>query len=334
METKKLRSIEDIARLAGVSKSTVSRALNDSPLVGQQTKELILGIAKEHEFRPSFTARNLSLRTSHTIAFVNHAYSKSECGISDHFSLEIMGGIAIGLHGLGYDLLVVHVDPQDTDWASAYLDSGRVDGFILMTSSKKRSHIDRLLAMGAPFIAWGPSLGEYCSVCGDDRRGGRLAAERLVSSGRRKIAFLGGIREEAEVRLRYEGYSAVLSAAGLDPKGLAVYADYSELLAAREVERLLEREPALDAIFANSDYMALSAIRKLEARGRRVPDDVAVIGYDDLSIAALVSPALTTISQSITQAGSILARDLAAYLERGIVTNTVMPVELIRRASA
>jgi DNA-binding LacI/PurR family transcriptional regulator len=334
MEMKKLRSIEDIARLAGVSKSTVSRALNDSPLVGERTKEQILEIAKAYGFKPSFTARNLSLRTSHTIAFVNHAYSKGECGISDQFSLEIMGGIAIGLHELGYDLLVVHVDPEDTDWASAYLDSGRVDGFILMTSSKKRSHIDRLLAMKAPFIAWGPSQGEYCSVCGDDRRGGRLAAERLLGLGRKKIAFLGGIRGEAEVRLRFEGYAEALQGAGLDPKRLQAFGDYSEKLAAREVDKLLEKEPGLDAIFANSDYMAIAAIRKLEERGRRVPDDVAVIGYDDLSIAAMVSPALTTISQKITQAGGILARDLVGYLERGIVTTTVMPVELVLRVSA
>jgi DNA-binding LacI/PurR family transcriptional regulator len=334
METKKLKSIEDIARLAGVSKSTVSRALNDSPLVGIETKARILAIAKEHDFRASFTARNLSMRTSRTIAFVNHAFSKDECGISDQFSLEIMGGIAIGLHELGYDLLVVHVDPSDTGWASAYLDSGRVDGFILMTSNKKRSHIERLLAMEAPFIAWGPSRGEYCSVCADDRRGGRLAAERLISTGRKRIAFLGGARGELEVKLRYEGFSEAMEEAGLDPGSLVAYGEYSDKLAAREVGRLLDRAPDIDAVFANSDFMAIAAVRSLERAGRRVPEDVAVIGYDDLSVAALVTPALTTISQSINQAGRILARDLIAYLERGLITNTVMPVELVLRDSA
>lgn len=334
MANTKLRSIEDIAQLAGVSKSTVSRALNDSPLVGAETKALILGIAKEHDFRPSFTARNLSMRTSRTIAFVNHAFSKGECGISDQFSLEIMGGIAIGLHELGYDLLVVHVDPEDTGWASNYLDSGRVDGFILMTSSKKRSHIDRLLEIRAPFIAWGPSLGEYCSVCGDDRRGGRLATERLISLGRKKIAFLGGYRSEAEVKHRYEGYAEAMDGAGLDPRALVAYGDYNERIAARELGKLLEREPGVDGLFANSDYMAIAAMRLLEGRGRRIPSDVAVIGYDDLSMASFVSPSLTTISQKISQAGRILARDLTVYLERGIITNTVMPVELVIRESA
>jgi DNA-binding LacI/PurR family transcriptional regulator len=330
----KLKSIEDIAVLAGVSKSTVSRALNKSPLVNEETRERILAIAHEHDFKPSFSARNLSLRKSCTIAYVNHAYGKGECGVSDPFSLEIMGGIAIGLHELGYGLLIVHVDPADRAWASNYLDSGRVDGFILMTSEMKRDHIELLRSMGAPFIAWGWGGEDCCSVCGDDRRGGRIATEHLLSAGRRRIAFLGGYRIEREVKQRYEGYSEALKQAGLDSKACVVYADYSEALAERETARLLERDPGIDAIFANSDYMAIAAIRWLKASGRRVPDDVAVIGYDDLAIASYVTPKLTTVSQRVPLAGRMLARDLVAYLEKGVVTHTEMPVELIVRDSA
>lgn len=117
-----------------------------------------------------------------------------------------MGGIAIGLHEFGYDLHVVHVDPSSTELASAYLDSGRVDGFILMTSSKKRSHIDRLLEMDAPFIAWGPGLGEYCSVCGDDRRGGRLAADRLLRLSRADHDQPGHLQRRTHPRANLIGY--------------------------------------------------------------------------------------------------------------------------------
>jgi DNA-binding LacI/PurR family transcriptional regulator len=330
----KLKSIEDIAVLAGVSKSTVSRALNKSSLVNEETRERILAIAHAHDFKPSFTARNLSTRKSCTIAFVNHAYGKGECGMSDPFSLEIMGGIAIGLHELGYGLLVVHVDPADRAWASNYLGSGRVDGFILMTSEKKRDHIDLLRSLGAPFIAWGRGGSDFCYVCGNDRTGGRLAAERLISTGRRRIAFIGGISVEQEVKERYEGFAAAMGDAGLDPKARVAYADYSEVLAERETARLFERDPGIDAIFANSDYMAIGAIRWLKASGRRVPDDVAVIGYDDLSIASYLTPRLTTVSQSVPLAGRMLARDLVAFLEKGVVTHTEMPVELILRDSA
>jgi len=332
---KKLRSIQDIAQIAGVSKSTVSRALNDSPLVKAETRDVIKMIAKEHEFRPSATARNLSLRASRIIGFVNDAYSKGACQVSCPFSLEIMGGIAVGLHELGYDLLVIHVDPDDSDWAAQYMDTGRVDGFILMIESQRSSQVDLLASRGAPFVAWGASTGNFCTVCGDDRLGGRLACERLLSGGRERIAFLGGPRGEPEVQGRLRGYQEALTAAGrgIEPR-LVVYGDYTERSAERAMEELLERQPNLDAVFSNSDVMAISAMGVLKAKGRRIPDDVAIVGYDDLSLASYVTPSLTTISQKIPLAGTLLARDLVTYLEQGIVTHTVVPVELISRDSA
>ncbi|HUI70795.1 MAG TPA: LacI family DNA-binding transcriptional regulator [Spirochaetia bacterium] len=335
MTTRKLKSIQDIAQLAGVSKSTVSRALNNSSLVRQETRDAIQTIAREHEFRPSATARSLSLRASRTIGFVNDAYNKGACNVSCPFSLEIMGGITVGLHELGYDLLVIHVSPNDRDWVGQYLDTGRVDGFILMTESKKMKHIELLASRGAPFVAWGTSSGRYCTVCGDDRAGGRLACERLLSLGRKRIAFLGGPRAEGEVQARFLGYKEALSAGGksFDP-GLVVYGDYSEESAEHAIKDLLARKPDFDALFSNSDVMAIAALKVLKAHGRRVPKDVAVVGYDDLSLASYVSPALTTISQRIPLAGTLLARDLVTFLEQGIVTHTVVPVELVVRESA
>ncbi len=335
MASKKLKSIQDIARIAGVSKSTVSRALNDSPLIKAETRNTIQTIARQHEFRPSATARNLSLRTSRTIAFVNDAYSKGAYEVSCPFTLEIMGGITIGLHELGYDLMVVHVNPTDSDWAAQYMDTGRVDGFILMTESGKRGQVDLLVSRKAPFIAWGASSGGYCTVCGDDRLGGRLATERLLSDGKRRIGFLGGPRAEGEVQGRLLGYKDALRSAGKTfDQTLVEYGDYSERSGERAMEALLAREPKIDGVFSNSDVKAIAAMRVLKAQRRRIPDDIAVVGYDDLSLASYVSPALTTISQKIPLAGALLARDLVAFLEHGTVTHTVVPVELIERDSA
>jgi DNA-binding LacI/PurR family transcriptional regulator len=333
MAKEKLKSIADIARIAGVSKSTVSRALNDSPLAKVETKARIRAIAKQYDFQPSVAARNLSLHSSSTIAFVTHAYSKKDCAISDLFSLEIMGGITTGLHELGYELLVVLVNPDDKEWAGQLLDSGQVDGFILMTSTKKTAHVDLLLKKGAPFVAWGPSTGKYCTVCGDDFTGGKLATQRLLS--RSRIAFIGGPPYEGEARERYRGYEAVLLEAGrkVDP-AIVVAGDYSEASGERAMEELLQKDPKIDAVFASGDLMAIAAMRVLKAHGRRIPDDVAVVGYDDLTLAAYVTPSLTTISQKIPLAGKLLARDLVAYLKQGIITTTVMPVELIVRESA
>ncbi len=335
MGKQKLRSIEDIARIAGVSKSTVSRALNDSPLIGIETRQRISAIVKEYGFRRSEAARSLSLKSSRTIAFVIHAYQKS-CGeLTDLFSVEIMGGVTRGLHELGYDMLVVHVDPADTDWAAQYLDSGRVDGFILMTSDRKHSHIDRLLEIGAPFVAWGMGGGRYCSVCSDNRRGGALAAERLIGTGRKRLAFIGGPAVESEVKERYAGWSGALTNAGLSIDGAhTAYGDYLEESGETALRALLDQDPTIDGVFACSDLMAIGAIREAQRRGLRVGEDLAVIGYDDLLISSRVSPALTTIRQNIPAAGQALARELVAYLKSGKIVGTTLPVELVVRESA
>ena len=335
MSKKTVKTIADIARLAGVSKSTVSRALNDSPLIGDETKERIHAIAREHHFQINAPARRLSMKQSRTIAFVTHAYHK-DFSVADLFGLEIMGGISSGLHANGYDMLVIHVDPRDTQWVHQYLDTGRVDGFILMTSTRKQYHIKALLDMGAPFIVWGiPQPNQsYPSVTGDSFNGGKLATNHLIGLGREKIAFLGGPADELEVQQRYQGYQSALSEAGksVDPV-LVAYGDFSNTSGAAAMEKLLQTAPGLDAVFVNSDLMAIAAMDVVRAHGRRVPEDVAVVGYDDLSIAQHSYPPLTTIRQNIPLAGKLLAQNLIQYLQTSLVTNVSIPVELVVRQS-
>ena len=335
MSKKTVRTIADIARLAGVSKSTVSRALNDSPLIGDETKARIQNLARQYDFQVNAPARQLSLKQSQTIAFVTHAYHK-EFSVADLFGLEIMGGISSGLHASGYDMLVIHVDPRDTKWVHQYLDTGRVDGFILMTSTRKQHHIKTLLELGAPFIIWGIPLANqsYPSVTGDNFNGGKLAAGHLIRSGRKRIAFLGGPAEELEVQYRYQGYETALKEAGMDTEpALIAYGDFSNTSGATAMTKLLEGAPDLDAVFVNSDLMAIAAIEVIHAQGRRVPEDIAVVGYDDLSIAEYCNPPLTTIRQNIPMAGKLLAQNLIQYLKTGVVTNVSMPVELVVRKS-
>ncbi|MFH1523902.1 MAG: LacI family DNA-binding transcriptional regulator [Chloroflexota bacterium] len=336
MSKKAVQTIKDIAQLANVSKSTVSRALNNSPLINQETKERIQAIAREQNFCINAPARNLSMRQSHTIAYVTHAYHM-EFSMEDLFGLEIMGGITNELHNRGYDLLVVHVDPRDTEWASQYLDSGRVDGFILMTASRKQSHIKALAEMDAPFIVWGVPLPKYCycSVTGDNFTGGTLATEHLIHSGRQRIAFLGGPIDELEAQLRFKGYENTMQSAGhsVDPKMLA-YGDYSHESGISAMQRLLEQSPDLDAVFVNSDLMAIGAINVIQNSHKRVPEDIAVVGYDDLSIANYNNLPLTTVRQNISLAGRLLAQNLIQYIQTGAVTNVTIPVELVVRKSA
>jgi DNA-binding LacI/PurR family transcriptional regulator len=336
VEKKKSCTIEDIAKQAGVSKSTVSRALNDSPLIGGETKRKIHAIAKQRHFQINMPARRLSLQKSNTVAFVTHSMNK-EFSVADLFTMEILGGITAGLKEQGYDLLMLFVDPCDSDWPAQHLETGRADGFILMTSTRKQAHIKMLAEIGAPFIAWGAPHPKYsyCTVIGDDFTGGTLAARHLIRLGRKRIAFLGGLAEEREVELRYEGYSAALKEAGftLDP-ALVVHGDYSDKSGAEKMRSLLERAPDLDAVFVNSDLMAIAALQTLREIGKRVPEDVAVVGYDNLSIAEKVTPTLTTVSQNIPLAGKLLAQNLLQYLNTRVVTHVTVPVELVIRQSA
>ncbi|MBU0927290.1 MAG: LacI family transcriptional regulator [Spirochaetes bacterium] len=334
-EKQRLRSIGDIARIAGVSKSTVSRALNDSPLIGIETKERIRAIAKEHEFWPSVTARALSTRASRTVAYVIDAYD-SECGLESPFSLEIMGGAATGLRELDYDMLVVQADQRRGDWAAEYLGSGRVDGFILMPYENKRLHVERLLELDAPFVVWGfRDERRFCSLSSDNRRGGYLAGELLAGLGKRSIGFIGGDCADPEVVDRRKGFLEALAGGGAGNALLGeASGDFSEASGHAAALELSRRHDGLDAVFAVGDMMAIGAMRAFAERGVRVPEDVAVVGYDDLFVSAFTTPALTTVSQHIADAGRRLARDVVARIERGVAEAATIPVELIRRASA
>jgi DNA-binding LacI/PurR family transcriptional regulator len=329
-------TIADIARVAGVSKSTVSRALNDSPLIGAETKHRIREVARQHDFQMNDAARRLSLKQSHAVALVTYEY-KAEFSVPDAFMLEIMSGISTGLHANGFDLLVIQVAPSDTDWARRYLESGRVDGFIMLSGSCTPDHIGTLVDMQAPFIIWGvpPGMHEYCSVSGDSFAGGRIATEHLLRSGRTRVAFLGGPVKAREVQDRYHGYEAALAAATIpvDPE-LVAHADYSDVSAGAVMRELLERAPDLDAVFVNSDLMALAAIRSIREHGKRVPEDVAVVGYDDISLAQHSDPPLTTIRQNAPLAGRLLAQNLIQHLQTGVVTGVTIPAELVVRKSA
>jgi len=333
----KVKTIADIAKLVGVSKSTVSRALNDSPLVKQETKDRIQAIAHEHNFRINVPARCLSTQRSNTVAFVTYAYYKDSYSADFLFGLEIMSGITEGLYALGYELLVVHVDPRQEGWAQRYLDSGRVDGFILMTSIRKQWHVKNMIEIDAPFIAWGVPNPKYlyCTVSGDDLTGGRLATDHLIRSGRQRIAFLGGPQEELEVIARQQGYQqALLADERVIEQNLLAYGDWSPESGARAMEQLLAQSPDLDGVFVNSDLMAIKAINVIQASGKRVPEDVAVVGYDDLSIASFNNLPLTTVRQNIPLAGKYLAQNLIQYIKDRVVTNVTIPVELIVRDSA
>jgi DNA-binding LacI/PurR family transcriptional regulator len=206
-----------------------------------------------------------------------------------------------------------------------------------MTSTRKQTHVKALLEVGAPFIIWGvpPPQQKYCSITGDNLAGGRLATEHLIGLGRDRIGFIGGPSYEIEVQHRLAGYEDALNDTGREiDQVLVEYGDFSNTSGADAMKRLLNKAPEVDAVFVNSDLMAIAAMDAIREAGRRVPEDIAVVGYDDLSIAEHSNPPLTTIRQNIPLAGKLLAQNLIEYLQTGMVTNVTIPVELIVRRSA
>lgn len=337
MSDKRVHTIKDIAQLANVSKSTVSRALNNSPLISQKTRDRIQAIAQEHNFRINAPARNLSLRQSRTIALVTPDCEPDFFAAESLFGFEILGGIGSGLRTLGYDLLLIHASSTDNSWVNSYFDSARVDGFILLSTPISQALVKKLLTQNTPFIAWGVPLPNfrYSTVTGDNITGGTLATRHLIQLGRQQIGFIGGPPDDLTVQHRFAGYTNALQAAGrsLEPQNV-IYGDYSHASGIVAMQRLLEQSPGLDAVFANSDLMAVAAIKVIKASGRRVPEDMAVVGYDDVSLAMYNSLPLTTIRQNISLAGRLLAQNLIQYIQTGVVTNVTTPVELVIRESA
>ncbi len=336
--TDSIKTIADIAKVAGVSKSTVSRALNDNPLISRKTRERIQAIAREHHFATNQGARCLSLQRSDTIGLILPLYGdsiKKHSHISDPFFVEVLRGITFTLGEYRHDLLIGQPAKNAPGEVRRYLESKRADGLILLGCQGYLEEISKIFGSEAPIIVWGASEKlVYCSVNSDNLAGGRLATRHLLNMGRKRIAFLGGYHGEAEVKFRRQGYEEILQQAGIgsDPM-LVSYGDYTSEAGYAQMRTLLEQTSDIDGVFACSDLMAIGAMEAIREHGRSVPDDVAVVGFDDIQLAAYCSPPLTTVRQNLFKAGEILVRNLMQHLQDGIITRSILPVDLIVRKS-
>lgn len=334
--SKSVKTIADIAELAGVSKSTVSRALNNSPLISEETRRRIQEIAREHHFAIHQGARCLSLKCTQIVAFVIPLEPVDDYLMTDPFIHQLLGAFGYALNEYDYDLLIVQTRPGDHSWIQRYLDAKRVDGLILCSAQDFEQEISILARRKMPFIVSGHVSPDraYCSISSDDLAGGRMATRHLIHVGRKRIAFLGGMEGEMEVILRYQAYEEALQNAGyaIDP-ALITYGDYSRESGYETMQRLLQQAPDLDAVFANNDVMAVGAMEALREAGRHVPRDVSVVGYDD-TLGAHCNPPLTSVRQDILKLGKLAVHNLMQYMEDGVISTTILPVELVVRKSS
>jgi DNA-binding LacI/PurR family transcriptional regulator len=328
----------DIARLAEVSQATVSRALRDSPLVNPETRARVKSIAAQLHYRADRRAAGLRTRRSHTLALLLFEETSDESAINPFF-LSMLGHITRAASRRGLDLLVSFQQLSD-DWHTDYEVSNRADGLILLGYGDYLTSMPRLRRLadsGAHFVIWGPIVdgmpGHY--VCSDNRSGAEQAVRHLLSLGRHKIAYVGSASDRwPEFQLRHAGYTQALREAGLEPDPrLLVEAQSSEAAGHAAGLALLDSGAAFDAVFAASDRIAIGIIGALRDRGRGVPQDVAVVGFDDIAAAAHFNPPLTTVQQDTQRAGEMLVDNLLQIIAGGTPESTLIEPRLVVRAS-
>ncbi|SFL75546.1 LacI family DNA-binding transcriptional regulator [Rugamonas rubra] len=318
-------TMEDLAKLAGVSKITVSRALRDSPLVTLETREKVRQIASEQGYRLNISARNLRMRRSYSVAVVVEMTPVRGRPMSDPYPLELLGGITQELTTAGYSVVLTSKQLMDTAPVQG------ADGLILLGQGSHGEAVRTLQLTGMPLVVWGaPEAGaDYIVVGSDNRKGGISAAERFIAQGRKKLVFLGDV-DHAEVQERCAGFIDAMGGLAMvhivRPKAFTFEAGFDSMSA------LLKKKGAsFDGVFAASDLLAMGAIRALAEKNLRVPENVSVIGYDDTPGAASFVPPLTSVHQYLRDGGVLLAKKMLGLIEGEAVTSEMLPTTLMVR---
>ncbi|MET0929976.1 MAG: LacI family DNA-binding transcriptional regulator [Aeromicrobium sp.] len=329
-------TLEQVAARAGVGRGTVSRVINGSPQVSDRTRELVMRAVQELGYVPNQAARALVTRRTGTIALV---IAESEERIfGEPFFAGVVRGISAALNEASRQLVLSLVHSTDqAERLGAYLTRQHVDGVLLLSLHDNEPFPVDLDARRLPVVVGGRSeqwTGSFVDV--DNVDGARQAVSHLVATGRRTIATISGPGAMASGRDRLDGYVAAMADAGLpvDPD-LVVEGDFSEQSGWTGMEALLARRPDIDAVFAASDLMAMGALRSLRGHGRRVPEDVGVIGFDGTTASETTDPPLSTVRQPLVQLGRRMAEMLLRHVDAGepVPEHSVLPVELIVRQS-
>ena len=330
----------DIAHLAGVSQPTVSRALRGSPMVNEETRKRIQAIAEELHYKVDKNASNLRTQHSGTLALLFFEDPTPDDSQINPFFLSMLGSITRACALRGYDLLI-SFQQLSTDWQADYEDSNKADGLILLGYGdylESQSRLERLVEQGTHFVRWGAVLPGQpgISIGCDNFQGGHDITAHLLEQGRRDIAFLGHASNHyPEFFERYRGHAHALSTNGLGIQpALQVDAITTEQSGYEAACELLRRGSRFDAIFAASDLIAIGAMKAVHERGLRVPEDVAVAGFDDIPMAGFVNPSLSTVQQDTKLAGSILVETLLKLVHDEPAESRTIPVKLALRRSS
>lgn len=320
-------TMADLARIAGISKITVSRALSENGIVSTVTRDKVRALAAQHGYKLNVSARNLRLRQSHTVAVIVEMTPSVNRPMSDPYPLELLGGISQELATENYSVLLTTRQGALAPAVQA------ADAVILLGQGAKQQAVHLFDRLRLPMVVWGaPSPGdEHIVVGSDNRQGGASVAERFVSLGRRHPAFIGDT-DHAEMAERHAGFVERLKTHGIVPI-IINHKAFTAESGIEAVQALLRKKTRFDAIFACNDLLAMGAIRSLIELGQRVPEDVSVIGYDDTPLGAAFIPPLSSVHQNWRDGGALLARKALALFRGEQVYSETLPSRLVVRST-
>lgn len=334
MPAKRLPTLEDVAARAGVSRATASRVVNADPRVGRLARESVQLAISELGYRPNRNARSLVRPEADSIAVV--VPEAEDRVFADPFFASLLAAITQALADSPVQVLLAMGKPGDSQRIERYLRGGYTDGAIVV-SHHQDDHIWQVLQQTKlPAVYVGrPFAGEvgipYVDV--DNHSGGALAARHLLSTGKRRIGTITGALDMVAGKDRLAGWREAMREAGL-PDDLVEQGDFSAESGKQAMSRLRERAPDVDGVFVASDLMAVSALHELQAAGVRVPEDVAVLGFDDTSAAKLTRPPLTTVLNPVTTMATTAVQMLLRLMNDEQVEPVILGTELIQRESA
>ncbi|MFD9498889.1 LacI family DNA-binding transcriptional regulator [Streptomyces sp. NPDC060035] len=335
-------TLEEVAARAGVGRGTASRVINGSPRVSAQTREAVEAAVAELGYVPNRAARALAGNRTDAIALVVPE-SETRFFAEPYFS-DIVRGVGAALADTEMQLLLTLAgSDRERRRLAQYLTAHRVDGVLLVSVHADDPLPDLLEQLGMPSVISGRrhAAEPLPSVDSDNFEGARAAVDHFISRGRSAIATITGRLDVYGAQRRLDGYRKAIAAAGLDPdERLIAPADFSEEGGARAMRELLARRPDVDAVFAASDVMAAGARQVLRESGRRIPDDVGLIGFDDSAVARHMDPPLTSVRQPIEEMGRTMTRVLLQEIANRSEERTeerpriVLPTELVVRESS
>lgn len=329
-------TIKEIAAMTGVSTQTVSRVINKRPDVSPDTRRAVEAAIAEHGFQPSAVARSLVQRRSQMIGVI-------VAGLKYYGVAQTVNGMAEATEAAGYSIILKELasfDVPDIVPVVEFFVAHRVEGIIFAPPQMGANvrHLQEQLPPSTPpviFLKAEPSA-QFTSIGIDNVEAAKAATRHLIALGRRRIAHLAGPLEWREARDRRDGWLAALAEAGLEPGPMAT-GDWEASSGNAAFARILDADPEVDGLFAASDQMALGALHVANTRGIRIPEQLAVVGFDGLPEAAEFTPSLTTIYQPLKEIGRLAVQELVASLSADpgqAATSIVVPTEMLLGDSA